>query len=45
MIEANLFLEEYEKITDDDLQPEQIEYIVKIIRKYDTKKLQFLSLI
>ena len=43
MIEANLFLEEYEKITDDDLQPEQIEYIVKIIRKYDTKKITILK--
>lgn len=43
MIEANLFLEEYEKIVYDDLQPEQIEYIVKIIRKYDTKKFTILK--
>lgn len=43
MIEANLFLEEYEKIADDDLQPEQIEYIVKIIREYDIKKITMLK--
>ena len=43
MIEAKLFLEEYGKISEDDLQPEQIEYIIKIIREYDNKKITMLK--
>lgn len=39
MIEANLFLEKYEKNADADLQPEQIGEAIKIIRENDIQKI------